>query len=192
MQAGLVQVHRGVAWEERLAMIHRMHMNHATELKQIEEEERQGPPDLYDIFESRITQNLRSFPFLQSRMNCSVLFVVEGQPGGKWEVDLRRPSRMFRQGDSGDWLIRVTIPARLLAEVLVDPDGWETLGISYKLDLYLRKGARPAEALLNRLIHTPSPSSLVRLLLAPRFAELVIRRRQEFFRMVKDKLFGIP
>ena len=191
-RAGLIQVHRGVAWEERLAMIHRMHLNHATELKQIEEEERQGPPDLYDIFESRITQNLQSFPFLQSRMNCSVLFVVEGQPGGKWEVDLRRPSRMFRQGDSGDWLIRVTIPARLLAEVLVDPHGWETLGISYKLDLYLRKGARPVEALLNRLIHTPSPSSLVRLLLAPRFAELVIRRRQEFFRMVKDKLFGIP
>ena len=124
-------------------------------------------------------------------MNCSVLFVVEGQPGGQWEIDLRGSNRLLREGDSGDWLIRVTIPAGLLAEVLMDPDGWETLGISYKLDLYLRKGARIPEALLSRLIYTPSPSSLVRLLLAPRFAELVMRRRQEFFRMVRDKLVGV-
>jgi UDP-MurNAc hydroxylase len=48
------------------------------------------------------------------------------------------------------------------------------------------------EALLRRLIHTPPASSLVRLLLAPRFAEFVMRRRQEFFRMVRDKLFGMP
>jgi len=191
-RAGLVQVHPGVTWADRLAMIHRLHRKHASELKEIEEEEQQGPPDLYELFEARITQNLRRFPFLRRRMNCSVLFVVEGQPGGQWEVDLRRSNRWFRQGDSGDWLIRVTIPARLLAEVLMDPDGWETLGISYKLDLYLRKGARAAEALLNRLIHTPCPSSLARLLLAPRFAEFVIRRRQEFFRIVRDKFFGMP
>jgi len=181
-----------VTWADRLAMIHRLHRKHASELKEIEEEEQQGPPDLYELFEARITQNLRRFPFLRRRMNCSVLFVVEGQPGGQWEVDLRRSNRWFRQGDSGDWLIRVTIPARLLAEVLMDPDGWETLGISYKLDLYLKKGARAKEAVLRRLIHTPCPSSLARLLLAPRFAEFVIRRRQEFFRIVRDKFFGMP
>src|SRR2546430_13197973 len=169
-RAGLIQVHQRVAWEQRLALIHQLHRKHANELQQIEEEERQGPPDLYDLFESRIIQNLRSFPFLRRRMNCSVLFVVEGQPGGQWEIDLRGSNRLLREGDSGDWLIRVTIPAGLLAEVLMDPDGWETLGISYKLDLYLRKGARIPEALLSRLIYTPSPSSLVTLLLAPRFA----------------------
>ena len=190
-RAGLIRVHPGVKWEQRLAMIDRLHRKHASELQHIEEEERQGPPDLYHLFESRIIQNLRSFPFLRHRMNCSVLFVVEGQPGGQWEIDLRRSNRLLREGDSGDWLIRVTIPSRVLAHVLMDPDGWETLGISYKLDLYLRKRARIPEALLSRLIYTPSPSSLLRLLLAPRFAELVIRRRHEFFRMVRDKFVGL-
>jgi hypothetical protein len=189
-RTGLVRVHQPVRWEERLAMIRAMHQKHAGELSHIDAEERQGPPNLYDLFESRITKSLWSFPFLRRRMNCPVLFDVEGRPGGQWEVDLRRSRGWFRDGDSGDWQIRVTIPSALLAEVLTDPDGWETLGISYKLDLYLKKRARAKEALLTRLVGTPSPLSLIRLLLAPRFAEFVVRRKDEFLGMVRQKLLA--
>lgn len=187
-RAGLIRVHPAVRWEERLAAIRMLQQKHAAELSRIDADERQGPSDLYDLFESRITASLRSFPILRRRMNCSVLFNVEGRPGGQWEVDLRRPRGWFRQGDSGDWQIRVTIPSALLAEVLTDPDGWETLGISYKLDLDLRKEARAKEVLLTRLVNTPSPLSILRLLLTPRFAEFVLRRKGEFLRVVREKL----
>jgi hypothetical protein len=187
-RAGLIREHPAVRWEERLAMIQRLAQQHADELRRIDAAERQGPPNLYGLFESGITRNLRSFPFLRRRMNCSVLFDVEGRPGGQWEVDLRRPSGWFRHGDSGDWQIRVTIPSALLAAVLTDPDGWETLGISYKLDLYLKNGARAKEALLPRLVNTPSPLSILRLLFAPRFAEFVVGRKDEFLRVVREKL----
>jgi hypothetical protein len=79
-------------------------------------------------------------------------------------------------------------PSRLLAEVLADPDGWETLGIAYKLDLYIRKGARAKEGLLDRLMNTPSPFWFLRTVLAPRFAQLAIHRRQEFARILRAKL----
>ena len=85
--------------------------------------------------------------------------------------------------------MRLTIPAGLLAQVLSDPDGWETLGISYKLDLYMRNGALAKEGLLNRLIHTPSPRWLLRSMVTPRFVEFVLRRRREFWQLVQDKLF---
>ena len=120
-------------------------------------------------------------------MNSSILFVVEGEPGGQWEVDLRRASNWFREGDSGDWAIRLTIPAGLLAEVLMDPDGLETLGISYKLNLYIKAGARAKEPLLDRLIYTPSPVWLLRTALTPRFTEFILRRRVEFSQTVRDK-----
>ena len=123
-------------------------------------------------------------------MNCSLLFQVEGSPGGQWEVDLRRPYGWFREGDSGDWLMRVTIPSSLLAAVLTDPDGWETLGISYKLDITMKKGALAKEGLLNRLIHTPTPFGFLRLLLAPRFGDFVFRRRTEFAKLFWQKLFA--
>src|SRR5262249_16719063 len=184
---GVVHQHPAISWAERLPMIERMHHAHAAVIRQIEIEERQGPSNLHDLFEMRLARNLRSFPVLRRRMNCSVLFDVEGEPGGKWEVDLRRPSKWFRLGDSGDWSVRVAIPTALLAEVLVDPDGWETLGISYKLDLYFRKGSRAKEAGLARLIHTPSPRLLLGTLLKPRFAEFVVRRRKEFFLSARAK-----
>jgi hypothetical protein len=159
-------------------------------LARIAQEDHRGPADLRSLFESRLTGNLRSFPFLRRRMNCSVLFDVQGQPGGQWEVDLRRPSHWFREGDSGDWLMRLTIPSGLLAQVLSDPDGWETLGISYKLDLYLRKGARAKEGLLNRLIHTPSPLWFLKSMFTPRFVEFAVRRRTEFRQLAREKLFA--
>lgn len=187
---GLIQVHPAVDWCQRLQVIRRMQQLHAVELKQIEAEERRGPPDLYGLFQSRLTQNLRSFPFLCRRMNCSVLFDVEGEPGGRWEVDLRRRSGWFRDGDSGDWSIRVAISSALLAEVLTDPNGWETIGISYKLDITMRKGAHAKEGLLNRLIYTPSPLWFLRVALAPRFAEFVVRRREEFLSLVQSKLLA--
>ena len=84
----------------------------------------------------------------------------------------------------------MTIPSALLAQVLTDPDGWETLGISYKLDLYIKKGARAKEGLLNRLIHTPSALWFVRTLFSPRFAEFAVRRRKEFSALVRNKLFA--
>lgn len=189
-QDGLVRVHPGIRWERRLAIIREMHQAHAEELARIAREDHRGPADLHALFESRLTGNLRRFPFLRRRMNCSVLFDVQGQPGGQWEVDLRRPSHWFREGDSGDWLMRLTIPAGLLAQVLSDPDGWETLGISYKLDLYMRKGARAKEGLLNRLIHTPSPLWLLQSLFTPRFVEFAVRRRKEFRQLAREKLFA--
>ena len=123
-------------------------------------------------------------------MNCAVLFEVEGSPGGQWEVDLRKPSGWFREGDSGDWLMRIAIPSALFAHVLADPDGWETLGISYKLNVTMKKGALAKEGLLNRLIHTPTPFGALRLLLTPRFAEFVVRRRKEFTKLLQRKLLA--
>jgi hypothetical protein len=187
---GLTKVHPGVDWNRRLEIIRELQKVHAADLKRIETEEQQGPPNLYELFQSRLTQNLRSFPFLRRQMNCSLLFQVEGSPGGQWEVDLRMSSGCFREGDSGDWLIRITIPSSLLAAVVTDPDGWETLGISYKLDVTMKKGALAKEGLLNRLIHTPTPLGFIRLLLAPRFAEFVLRRRREFMKLFQQKLFA--
>ena len=117
-----------------------------------------------------------------------MLFEVEGWPGGQWEVDLRRPSRWFRLGNSGEWLIRLTIPSALLAEVLTDPDGWETLGISYKLNLFMKKGARAKEGLLNRLMYTPSPGWMLRCVLSPRFSEFLLLRRKECLTWARTKL----
>ncbi len=187
---GLRQVHPAVDWSRRLDVIRDMQRARAIEVARIEAEDRQGPPDLYDTFQRRLGQNLRRFPLLRRRMDCSVLFVVEGEPGGLWEVDLRRTSGWFRTGDSGDWSLRVAIPAGLLARVLSDPDGWETLGIAYKLDLYIRKGARAKEGLLDRLINTPSPFWFLRTVITPRFAEFVVQRRHEFSRILRDKLAG--
>ena len=189
-RGGLTKVHPGVDWNRRLEIIRELQKAHAADLKTIETEEQQGPSNLYELFQSRLSQNLRSFPFLRSQMNCSLLFQVEGSPGGQWEVDLRRSSDWFREGDSGDWLIRITIPSSLLAAVVTDPDGWETLGISYKLDITMRKGALAKEGLLNRLIHTPTLFAFLRLVCAPRFADFIFRRRTEFMRLFRQKLFA--
>jgi hypothetical protein len=129
------------------------------ELARIDLEERSAPADLCEMFQHRLTQNLHRFPLLRGRLNCAVLFNVEGEPGGLWEVDLRRPSGWFRHGDSGDWDLRVTIP-----------------------------GARAKEGLLDRLINTPSPFWFLRTVLAPRFAQLMIHRRQEFSHILRAKL----
>ena len=185
---GLKRLHPPVNWVERLTMIRQMHQAHAKELGQIEREERRGPADLYERFDARLTQNLRNFPFLRQRLNCCVLFEVEGWPGGQWEVDLRRPSRWFRLGNSGEWLIRLTIPSALLAEVLTDPDGWETLEISYKLNLFMKKGARAKEGLLKRLMYTPSPGWMLRCVLSPRFSEFLLLRRKECLTWMQTKL----
>jgi hypothetical protein len=187
---GLMARHAPVDWSGRLDLIKTMRATHAAEVERIDREERCGPADLPEIFQRRLRQNLRRFPLLRRRLDCSVLFDVEGEPGGQWEVDLRRPSGWFRSGNSGEWLLRVRIPSRLLAEVLTDPDGWETLGISYKLDLYIKKGARAKEGLVDRLVNTPSPFWLLRTVLAPRFAQLAIHRRQEFSKILRDKLSG--
>ena len=172
----------------RLDLIRTMRDTHAAEVERIDREDRHGPADLPELFQRRLSQNLHRFPLLRRRLGCSLLFDVEGEPGGQWEVDLRRPSGWFRSGDSGEWVLRVRIPSRLLAEVLADPDGWETLGIAYKLDLYIRKGARAKEGLLDRLMNTPSPFWFLRTVLAPRFAQLAIHRRQEFARILRAKL----
>ena len=185
---GLVVRHPPVDWSRRLDLIKAMRATHAAEVERIDREDRLGPADLPEFFQRRLSQNLHRFPLLRHRLDCSVLFEVEGEPGGQWEVDLRRPSGWFRPGDSGDWLFRVRIPSRLLAEVLADPDGWETLGIAYKLDLYIKKGARAKEGLLDRLVNTPSPFWFLRTVLAPRFAQLAIHRRQEFSRILRAKL----
>lgn len=187
---GLIPLHPPIDWNERLAMIERMRLSHAEELNRIDLDERRGPRGLYDLFRSRVSENLRSMALLRKRMDYSVLFDVEGEPGGKWNVDLRQPGRWFREGDRGDWMTRVTIPARLLADVLTDPDGWETLGISYKLDVYMKKGARAREALLTRMMNTPSPVSLLKLALTPRFAEFVFNRKKEFAKLAREKLFA--
>src|SRR5712692_6264386 len=130
---------------------------HAAELKQIDAEELRGPDDLYEIFQRRLRENLRRFPLLRRCLSCCVLFDVQGEPGGKWEVDLRRASGWFRRGDSGEWVVKLTIPAGLLAEVLLDAEGWNTLCGSYKLDLHMRNGGRAKEGFLDRLMFTPSP-----------------------------------
>ena len=185
---GLIRVHPMIDWSHRLEMIADLRQAHTTELKAIEEEERYGPRDLQELFQSRLTQNLRRFPGLRQRMDTSILFVVEGEPGGKWEVDLRRRSNWFREGDSGDWTIRLTLPAKLLTEVLLDPDGLETLGISYRLKLFMKAGARAKEPLLDRLIYTPSPAWFVRTALTPRFVEFILRRRVEFSQTLREKI----
>ncbi len=185
---GLQRVHPPVDWSRRLEVIEQMHAAHRARLKQIDVEELRGPDDLYEIFQRRLRENLRRFPLLRRRMNCCVLFDVQGQPGGKWEVDLRRSSGWFRQGDSGEWVIKLTIPSGLLAEVLLDPEGWSTLSGSYKLDLHLRNGGRSKEVLLDRLMYTPSLWWVARTVLAPRFAEFMVRRRAEFSQMLRDKL----
>lgn len=185
---GLQRMHPPVDWSRRLEMIEQMREIHAAELKQIDAEELQGPEDLYEIFQRRLRENLRRFPLLRRRLSCCVLFDVQGQPGGKWEVDLRRSSGWFRQGDSGEWVIKLTIPSGLLAEVLLDPEGWSTLSGSYKLDLHLRNGGRSKEVLLDRLMYTPSLWWVARTVLAPRFAEFMVRRRAEFSQMLRDKL----
>ena len=61
-------------------------------------------------------------------------------------------------------------------------------GIAYRLDLYIKKGARAKEGLLDRLVNTPSPFWFLRTVLAPRFAQLAIHRRQEFSRILRAKL----
>ena len=185
---GLTVRHAPVDWSRRLDLIRTMRDTHAAEVERIDREDRHGPADLPELFQRRLSQNLHRFPLLRRRLGCSLLFDVEGEPGGQWEVDLRRPSGWFRSGDSGEWVLRVRIPSRLLAEVLADPDGWETLGIAYKLDLYIRKGARAKEGLLDRLMNTPSPFWFLRTVLAPRFAQLAIHRRQEFARILRAKL----
>jgi beta-lactamase family protein len=186
--AGFTRVHPPFDWSGRLDVIQRMHEAHLAELRQIEAEQHRGPSGLQELFEARLSQNLRSFPLLRRRLDAAVLFDVRGEPGGQWEVDLRRPSRWFRPGDSGDWIIRLTIPAGLLAEVLTDPGGWEQLGISYRLDVYLRKGAREKEGFFIRLINTPSPWWLLATVLRPRFAGVVARRRAEFRQILTNKL----
>ena len=185
---GLTVRHAPVDWSRRLDLIRTMRDTHAAEVERIDREDRHGPADLPELFQRRLSQNLHRFPLLRRRLGCSLLFDVEGEPSGQWEVDLRRPSGWFRSGDSGEWVLRVRIPSRLLAEVLADPDGWETLGIAYKLDLYIRKGARAKEGLLDRLMNTPSPFWFLRTVLAPRFAQLAIHRRQEFARILRAKL----
>jgi hypothetical protein len=64
----------------------------------------------------------------------------------------------------------------------------ETLGISYKLDLFFKAGARAKEPLLDRLIYTPSPLWLLKTMLSTRFAEFVLRRRIEFGQILREKL----
>ncbi|MGH9892053.1 MAG: hypothetical protein ACREA0_08745, partial [bacterium] len=71
-------------WSRRLDVIRDMQRARAIEVARIEAEDRQGPPDLYDTFQRRLGQNLRRFPLLRRRMDCSMLFVVEGEPGGLW------------------------------------------------------------------------------------------------------------
>jgi beta-lactamase family protein len=190
-RAGLIRIHPSVDWSRRLELVRDMHKTQAAEVAKIDAEERTGPADLQELFQARLTQNLRRFPLLRQRMDASVLFVVEGEPGGQWEVDLRKPSGWFREGDSGDWAMRLTIPAGLMAQVLTDPDGWETLGISYKLALYLRKGARTKEGLLDRLMNTPSPLWILRTMLTPRFVEFVVHRRREFSQILRAKLSAV-
>ncbi|HEX6077999.1 MAG TPA: MBL fold metallo-hydrolase [Methylomirabilota bacterium] len=185
---GLAVRHAPVDWSRRLDLIEGMRETHAAEVERIDREDHRGPADLPEFFQRRLTQNLHRFPLLRRRLGCSLLFDVEGDPGGQWEVDLRRPSGWFRSGDSGEWVLRIRIPSRLLAEVLADPDGWETLGIAYKLDLYIKKGARAKEGLVDRLMNTPSPFWFLRTVLAPRFAQLAIHRRQEFSRILRAKL----
>jgi hypothetical protein len=184
---GLIRIHPIVDWDRRRELIADLRQAHASELAAVDEDERHGPPDLQELFQSRLIENVRRFPLLRRRMNSSILFVVEGEPGGQWEVDLRRASNWFREGDSGEWVMRLRIPAGLLGEVLMDPDGLETLGISYKLDLYIKAGARAKEPLLDRLIYTPSPMWCLRTALAPRFTEFVLRRRVEFSQTLRDK-----
>jgi hypothetical protein len=87
-------------------------------------------------------------------------------------------------------VIKLTIPSGLLAEVLLDPEGWSTLSGSYKLDLHMRNGGRAKEGLLDRLMFTPSQLWVARTVLAPRFAEFMLRRRAEFAQMLRDKLTG--
>src|SRR5262245_46227395 len=118
--SGIQRNHPTIDWSRRLAMIQTMHERRAQELATIEAEERQGPCDLPALFERRLQQNMRSFPLLRRRLNCVLLFDVEGEPGGQWEVDLRRTSGWFRHGDSGDWMLRLRIPSALLAETLTD------------------------------------------------------------------------
>jgi hypothetical protein len=187
---GITQNHESVDWSSKYQLILAMRQRHSQELATIEAQDREGPNDLYDTFQRRLTQNLRAFPQLRSRLNCSLLFEVDGHPGGKWEVDLRKSSGWFREGDSGDSLMRIAIPSALFAEVLSDPDGWETLGISYKLNVFLKKGALAKEGLLNRLIYTPTPTAILRLLLAPRFSEFLLRRRKEFAKLIQRKVLA--
>ena len=74
--------------------------------------------------------------------------------------------------------------------MLRDPEGWSTLSGSYKLDLHMRNGGRSKEGLLDRLMYTPSLWWVARTVLAPRFVEFMVRRRAEFFQMLRDKLAG--
>lgn len=185
---GVERHHPAVDWSQRLSMIRQMRHAHANEVEEIDERQRHASSNLPDVFRSRLAQNLRTFPALRQRLGCSVLFDVQGEPGGQWEVDLRGPTCRFREGDSGDWAMRLTIPAALLERVLTDPDGWEELSISYRLDLYFRKGARAKEPALTRLVNTPSLPWLLKTLCAPRFFGFVVRRRQDFVHMVREKL----
>jgi UDP-MurNAc hydroxylase len=185
---GLITLHPPVDWDRRLETIRSMHAQHVAELRRIDAEERLGPRDLPARLERRLQANAMAARFLGRRMEGRFLIQVEGEPGGSWEVNLNGAHATVRQGDSGDWSVRLRIPARLLAAVLENPDGWETLAISYKLDLFFRKGTRRLESTLDRLMYTPSPVALVRMLLTPRFAAFAMTRRHDLARMLKAKL----
>ncbi len=45
-----------IDWNERLAMIERMRLSHAQELKRIDLDERTGPRGLYDLFRTRVSE----------------------------------------------------------------------------------------------------------------------------------------
>ncbi|MBI2149936.1 MAG: hypothetical protein HYU27_04935 [Acidobacteria bacterium] len=54
----------------------------------------------------------------------------------------------------------------------------------------MKKVSRAREALLTRMMNTPSPASLLKLALTPRFAQFAPNRKKEFAKLARQKLFA--
>ncbi len=73
--------------------------------------------DAGEIFDTRIPERLRTRPELIEKVNATYKFVVSGEGGGTWVVDLTQPGGKVVAGDSGA-MCTITVGAKDLIDIV--------------------------------------------------------------------------
>jgi hypothetical protein len=70
-----------------------------------------------EIFSDAIPGRLKAKPELQGQINARYKFVLTGDGGGTWLLDLTQPGGAIGQGD-GEAACTLTIPAEVLIDIV--------------------------------------------------------------------------